>query len=78
MACSLFHSFAQVVCVTGVLFLYTEHHRCVKPRRGKKEIALQDPLICPPVIKFGSFAGEIKRCLYAYLTSHHPRMETLT
>ena len=39
------------------------------------EIALQDPLIRPPVKKFGSFAGEIKRCLYAYLTSHHPRME---
>ena len=35
-ACSLLHSFAQVVCVTGVLFLYTEHHRCVKPRRRKK------------------------------------------
>ena len=42
------------------------------------EIALQDPLIRPPVKKFGSFAGEIKRCLYAYLTSHHPRMEKLT
>ena len=42
------------------------------------ENALQDPLIRPPVKKFGSFAGEIKRCLYAYLTSHHPRMEKLT